>query len=109
MQIFINNEWHKSKSGEVFQTLNPTYGQAIAEVQRGGKADIDLAVEAANEAFLFGSKWRTMDASDRGMLLYRLADLMERDGVYLAVSYIIYYLNIFKLKFISKSCDKLIS
>lgn len=56
----------------------------IAEVQRGGKADIDLAVEAAQEAFKFGSKWRTMDASERGRLIFKLADLMERDAVYLA-------------------------
>ncbi len=33
-----------------------------------------------------GSEWRTMDASERGRLLYRLADLMERDRNYLAVS-----------------------
>lgn len=85
-QLFINNEWHKSNSGETFETVNPTYGQVIAEVQRGGKKDIDLAVQAANEAFAFGSQWRTMDASDRGKLLYKLADLMERDAVYLAVS-----------------------
>lgn len=82
--IFINNEWHKSKSGKTFETINPTTGQVITEIQQGSKQDIDLAVEAANEAFRLGSKWRTMDASERGRLLYRLADLMERDGAYLA-------------------------
>jgi aldehyde dehydrogenase (NAD+) len=82
--IFINNEWHKSKSGAVFPTINPATGKVIAEVQQGGKADIDLAVDAANEAFRLGSPWRTMDASDRGRLLYKLADLMERDAAYLA-------------------------
>lgn len=34
--------------------------------------------------FRLGSPWRTMDASDRGVLLNRLADLMERDRAYLA-------------------------
>ncbi len=34
--------------------------------------------------FRIGSPWRTMDASDRGRLLNRLADLMERDRQYLA-------------------------
>lgn len=33
----------------------------------------------------FGSPWRRMDASDRGVLINRLADLIERDRVYLAV------------------------
>lgn len=32
-----------------------------------------------------GSTWRTMDASDRGVLLNKLADLMERDRNYIAV------------------------
>jgi len=50
------------------------------------QADVDLAVKAAKDAFKFGSPWRRMDASDRGVLLNRLADLIERDAVYIAVS-----------------------
>lgn len=49
------------------------------------QADVDKAVAAANEAFKLGSPWRTMDAMKRGVLLNKLADLMERDAVYLAV------------------------
>ena len=52
------------------------------------QADVDLAVKAANEAFKLGSTWRTMDASQRGVLINRLADLIERDRHYLAVSFI---------------------
>ena len=52
----------------------------------GFQADVDIAVKAAKEAFKFGSPWRTIDASERGRLLYKLADLMERDKAYLAVS-----------------------
>jgi len=48
--------------------------------------DVDKAVKAAQAAFQLGSPWRRMDASDRGRLLYRLADLIERDRTYLAVS-----------------------
>lgn len=47
---------------------------------------MDLAVNAAVDAFKFGSPWRRMDASERGHLLYKLADLIERDAGYLAVS-----------------------
>lgn len=81
----MNNEWRKAASGKTFKTLNPATGETIAEVQEGGKADVDLAVKAAKDAFKLGSSWRTMDASERGRLLHRLADLMERDRAYLAV------------------------
>lgn len=87
LQIFINNEWHKSKSGRTFDTVNPSTGEVISEVQEGDAEDIDIAVNAARKAFRLGSPWRTMDASRRGLLLNRLADLIERDRVYLAVSY----------------------
>jgi acyl-CoA reductase-like NAD-dependent aldehyde dehydrogenase len=50
------------------------------------QADIDIAVKAAAEAFKLGSPWRRTDASDRGNLLHRLADLFDRDRIYLAVS-----------------------
>ncbi|XP_046400388.1 aldehyde dehydrogenase, mitochondrial [Ischnura elegans] len=83
-KIFINNEWRNSASSKTFKTINPATGAVIAEVEEGGKADVDLAVQAAHEAFKFGSPWRRMDASDRGVLLNRLADLIERDSVYLA-------------------------
>jgi aldehyde dehydrogenase (NAD+) len=85
LKVFINNEWHKSKSGKTFKTINPSTGEVITEIQQGSKEDIDMAVDAAYEAFRFNSPWRTMDASDRGLLLNRLADLMERDAAYLAV------------------------
>ena len=49
------------------------------------QADIEKAVAAAKKAFHHDSEWRKMDASKRGMLLYRLADLIERDKTYIAV------------------------
>lgn len=58
----------------------------IAEIQESSKTDVDKAVAAARSAFKLGSPWRRMDASERGNLLNRLADLMERDRLYLAVS-----------------------
>ncbi|CAJ0923778.1 unnamed protein product [Ranitomeya imitator] len=48
------------------------------------RADVDKAVNAAREAFKLGSPWRRMDASQRGVLLNRLADLIERDRAVLA-------------------------
>ncbi|CAF99585.1 unnamed protein product, partial [Tetraodon nigroviridis] len=82
--IFVNNEWQDSVSGKVFPTYNPATGEQICEVQEADKADVDKAVQAARLAFSLGSVWRRMDASERGRLLSKLADLVERDSVYLA-------------------------
>ncbi|XP_046649867.1 aldehyde dehydrogenase, mitochondrial-like [Daphnia pulicaria] len=82
--VFINNEWHNSVSGKTFPVYNPSTGEAIANIQAAEKEDVNKAVKAAQNAFQLGSTWRTMNASSRGNLLNRLADLMERDRVYLA-------------------------
>ena len=49
------------------------------------QADVDKAVEAARAAGEQSAPWRRMDVSGRGRLLHKLADLMERDRVLLAV------------------------
>ena len=82
----MNNEWHKSKSNKTFKVENPTTGEIITEVQQANKEDIDCAVKYAKKAFEFNSEWRRTDASHRGVLLNRLADLIEKNAVYLAVS-----------------------
>uniref|UniRef100_A0A673TUP3 Aldehyde dehydrogenase 1 family member A2 n=1 Tax=Suricata suricatta TaxID=37032 RepID=A0A673TUP3_SURSU len=82
--IFINNEWQNSESGRVFPVYNPATGEQVCEVQEADKADIDKAVQAARLAFSLGSVWRRMDASERGRLLDKLADLVERDRAVLA-------------------------
>jgi len=78
-QLFINNEFVNSVSGKTFPTFNPATEEVIAQVQEGDSADIDLAVAAARKAFKVGSEWRSMDASKRGVLLHKLAQLMRRD------------------------------
>ncbi|RZF41441.1 hypothetical protein LSTR_LSTR000155 [Laodelphax striatellus] len=83
-QLFINNKFVDSQSRKTFPTINPTNGKEICKISEADKADVDLAVEAANAAFRRGSPWRTMDASARGKLLYKLADLIERDITYLS-------------------------
>ncbi|XP_042898262.1 aldehyde dehydrogenase, cytosolic 1 [Parasteatoda tepidariorum] len=82
-QIFINNEWMNSAGGKKFPVINPATAEKICDVQEGDKADIEKAVQAARAAFKNGSVWRTMDAYDRGRLLSKLSDLIERDTEYL--------------------------
>uniref|UniRef100_A0A4W3H6C4 Retinaldehyde dehydrogenase 3 n=2 Tax=Callorhinchus milii TaxID=7868 RepID=A0A4W3H6C4_CALMI len=83
-QIFINNEWYESASGKTFATYNPATGKKICDVEEGDKVDVDKAVEAARTAFQRGSPWRKLDSSGRGRLLYKWADLIERDRNILA-------------------------
>uniref|UniRef100_A0AAY4A957 aldehyde dehydrogenase (NAD(+)) n=1 Tax=Denticeps clupeoides TaxID=299321 RepID=A0AAY4A957_9TELE len=83
-KLFINNEWHDAVSRKTFPTVNPSTGEAICQVAEGDKADVDKAVKAAQDAFKLGSPWRRMDASNRGLLLSRLADRIEQDAAYLA-------------------------
>lgn len=70
-QIFINNQFVDAKSGKTFATINPATGKQLALVAEGDKADVDLAVAAANKAFKRGSEWRKLDASARGKLLWK--------------------------------------
>ena len=51
------------------------------------QADVDIAVAAARQAFAYGAPWRTMNASERGRLMYKWADAIERDIEYIAVSF----------------------
>ncbi|HSM79853.1 MAG TPA: aldehyde dehydrogenase family protein [Bryobacteraceae bacterium] len=81
--ILINNKWVKSKSGKRFPTLNPSTGETIAEVAEADAADVDDAVKAARQAFEKGP-WRKISAAERGKLLNRLADLIEKHSDELA-------------------------
>jgi len=82
--LFINNEFVPAVSGKTFDTINPATGEKIISVAEGDSADVDIAVKAATAAFHRSAPWRTMSASERGHLLYKLADLIERDRDYLA-------------------------
>jgi aldehyde dehydrogenase (NAD+) len=66
-----------SSNGEVFETRDPGSGQPLAEVCAMQPDDVDRAVEAAAAAFA-QSGWATMAPNDRGVLLMRLADAIEK-------------------------------
>ena len=75
-QCFIDGQWVDAASGKTFETLNPATEEVIAHVAEGDAEDIDRAAKAARRAFESGP-WKTMDARDRGRLMYKLADLAE--------------------------------
>jgi len=82
-QLFINNKWVDSAEGKTFTTKNPATGEDLATVSEAGRADVDAAVKAAREAFDHGP-WGKMSAADRSHLIYKLADLMEKNKQELA-------------------------
>jgi len=77
-KMLINGQWVAAASGETFPTIDPATGEVICRVPAGDKADIDAAVKAARAAFETGP-WRKLTASERGRLLWKLADLLEEN------------------------------
>jgi aldehyde dehydrogenase (NAD+) len=82
-ELLIDNRWVPSETGETFATVNPSTGEEICRVAAAGAGDVDKAVRAARKAFEAGP-WGKMNASERGRLLYQLADLIERHADELA-------------------------
>ncbi len=82
-KLFIDNKWVDPVAGGEFETLNPATGEVLAKVAHAEKADVDKAVKAARKALESGP-WSTMDAADRGRLLFKLADLVDQKADELA-------------------------
>jgi len=74
--LFVNNQFIASVSGKTFGTFNPASGKEICQVSEGDKADIDVAVAAADKAFV---KWRRSTGEARSKLMHALADLVEKN------------------------------
>ncbi|MFE4666996.1 aldehyde dehydrogenase [Streptomyces sp. NPDC056716] len=73
-----------SADGTTFGSVDPATGMLIAEVARGGAADIDLAVAAARRAFDSG-EWSRAGAEQRKKVLLTLADLLEARSTEIAL------------------------
>ena len=75
--LFIDNEFVDSIDGKRFETINPTTGKVITTVAEASSKDVDKAVDAATEAY--DKVWKKVSGYERGRLLYKLSDLIERD------------------------------
>jgi aldehyde dehydrogenase (NAD+) len=82
-KLLINGQWINSESGKTFATINPATGKEICQVSEADSADVNKAVKAARAAFDNGP-WRKMSGSERGRLLNKLADLIEKNADELA-------------------------
>lgn len=76
-KLLINGEWISTSKS--FDTINPASGEVITQIAEAGAEDVNRAVQAARAAFDDPKgKWRKMSASERGRMLWRIADLLER-------------------------------
>ena len=76
-RMLIGGAWVDSASGAMLSVENPGRRQAIADIPRGGAADVDRAVQAAAQAF---PAWSKVPPRDRGRLLLRVAEALEARG-----------------------------
>jgi len=73
----IGGQWVPACSGGTIDVINPATAQRLGRVPRAGNADVDLAVLAAWEAF---PGWRDTDATTRGGLLSKWAELIDANA-----------------------------
>ena len=78
-QMLINGKWVDAASGKTFPTYNPATGEVLAQIAEGDREDINRAVAAARAAFDSGP-WSKITPSERGRLIWKLADLVEKHG-----------------------------
>lgn len=80
-QLYINGRFEDG--GDSFASVDPSTGEAWAQMPAATAADADRAVAAAHRAF-HSPAWRGLSAAARGKLLWRLADLLADHAAELA-------------------------
>jgi len=66
-QLLIGGRWQPCADGRTLMLENPSDGTPLAPIARGGAADIDAAVRAAQAAL--DGDWGRLTAAERGRLL----------------------------------------
>ncbi|MFI5087766.1 MAG: aldehyde dehydrogenase family protein [Terriglobales bacterium] len=78
-KLLIGGEWRDATGGKTFATVNPATAEVLTTVAEASAADVDAAVQAARKAFDDASgPWRKMSASERGRLLWKIAESVEQ-------------------------------
>ena len=76
-KYFVNNEWKEPITAAYFESENPATGLSCALVPDCGPKDIDLAVEAAKNAFYSGH-WGKMMQAERGRYLRKIGEIISK-------------------------------
>lgn len=71
VQLFIDGEWTPCESGETFEVMNPVNGECVGTAAKGGRVDVQRALEAANQAFV---SWRRTTGDERAQRLKQAAN-----------------------------------
>ena len=80
--LFINNEYLPSSTGETLSIYSPSDDSLVSDqIQVASEADVDKAVAAAKAAF---HTWWATPGPERGRIMLKFADLLERDAKKLA-------------------------
>ncbi|GLB49807.1 aldehyde dehydrogenase family protein [Neptunitalea lumnitzerae] len=78
---FIGGKWVAPVKGEYFDNTSPINGKLISKVARSTEEDVELALDAAHEAY---KTWSKTSATERSAVLLKIADVMEQNLEYLA-------------------------
>lgn len=79
---FIGGKFMPPVKGEYFDNVSPIDGNVFTQAARSGKEDIELALDAAHEAF---KTWSKSSAAYRSNLLLKIAQIIEDNLEYLAI------------------------
>ena len=80
-KMFIDGDWVESKSKKTFKTLNPENNEPWAEVPEANKNDVDIAVKAAQKAFV--GSWSKLFPRDRAKYLKEIANQLRENSEHL--------------------------
>src|SRR3989442_4634388 len=75
--LYVGDRWVAAAWGRTFPRINPATGETITVLAEGDERDASAAVEAAFTAFHSGP-WPEMSASDRGRILWKIGDLVDK-------------------------------
>lgn len=82
-QLYIDGKWVDAQSGNTREIINPFNQEVIATVAEGDETDTQAAIAAARKAFDQGD-WSSTPATERGNIVRKIAELIERDKEELA-------------------------
>lgn len=72
---YIGGEWHEPLNDQWLDNIDPSRGKVYSLIPDSGKADIDLAVQAAEKAFPL---WSAMSAKERSVIMLRISELIDQ-------------------------------